>query len=128
MSRRDDPTPALWREDYGGVLRPAGEPVPAPDPPARHDGPTTSRAAARSMRTTAPTIHERVRRYIAERGPAGATRQEVAIALDLPINTATPRVRELIQAGAIRETDRTRPTTSGCQAAVLVASEVVGDG
>jgi len=129
MSRRTDPTPALWREDYGGVLRPAGEPVPAPDPPARHDGPVTSRAAARSMRTAAPTIRERVRRHIAGRGPAGSTCEAAAIALGLRMATASARIRELTQAGAIRPSGRTRPTTSGRAARVYVAAtEGVSDG
>jgi len=129
MSRRDDPTPALWREDYGGVLRPVGEPVPAPDPPARHDAPETSKAAARSARRTAPTLRERVRAYSVAAGPTGATCEATTIALGERTQSVSARINDLVRAGAIRPSGRTRRTTSGCKARVYVAAgEGVGDG
>lgn len=100
-----------------------------PDPPCRHDAKPTSREAARSMKQAAPPIRERVRRFILDRGRTGATAEEASIALGLRMSTASARFRELAQAQAIRDSGRTRPTTSGRAAVVwLAGDEGVGDG
>lgn len=92
-------------------------------PPASQRAPATSHQAAASMRQPAKALRPRVLAYFIRRGAAGATAEEMAEALDLPTQTATPRVRELLDAGLLRDSGRRRPTRSGRSARVLVAME-----
>jgi hypothetical protein len=88
----------------------------------------TSRLAALSVAETAPLQRSRVFEFIASKGEFGANRDEIAAALELPTQSVSPRVVELIRLGMIRETDRRRPTRSGRAAVVLVASSVSESG
>jgi hypothetical protein len=54
-------------------------------------------------------------------GERGATREEVEQATGFVGNTVRPRIVELTEAHLVREAGRTRPTTAGREAAVLVA-------
>lgn len=55
---------------------------------------------------------------------SGLTRDELIVALDMPPNVLTPRVRELLDGGWVREDpDRTRKTRSGSEAAVLFVTD-----
>jgi hypothetical protein len=55
----------------------------------------TSLAAAEGMREAAPSIRERIARYIQARGSYGATAEDVCLALDLNPSTVRPRLLEL---------------------------------
>jgi len=55
-------------------------------------------------------------------GDYGATRDELSRALGIKIQTVCARVDELMESGAIRKTERTRRTSSGKPATVLVVS------
>ncbi|MGP1346644.1 MAG: hypothetical protein ACTS3F_08260 [Phycisphaerales bacterium] len=91
------------------------------DPPARHDGPETSKAAAAAMREAAPKQRARVFAFIASRGEHGATDDEGERALDLPAQTYTPRRGELVKRGLIAWTGDKRPTERGRLARVWAA-------
>ena len=54
---------------------------------------------------------------------SGLTRDEIAAALDIPDSSTDARVGELRDAGFIEESDRTRPTRHGSQAAVLIVTQ-----
>lgn len=77
----------------------------------------TSKAAAREIATDAGTLRERVYAYLLS-CPDGATDQEIQNALGMDPNTQRPRRVELVRAGRVRKTERTRKTTSGRAAAV----------
>jgi hypothetical protein len=53
----------------------------------------------------------------------GATRDELAEWFGMSPNSVRPRVAELIEGGWVMETDRTRKTAMGNDAAVLVATD-----
>lgn len=78
----------------------------------------TSRAAAKAIAPKAPSLRERVFDCIAAQGSHGATDLEVQAALGMDPSTQRPRRIELVKAGRIRKTDRTRKTPAGRAAAV----------
>lgn len=85
---------------------------------------STSRAAALENYPRAGTQRERilneVHRCEHDRPFRGATRDELAVSLELPLATVCPRVWELIKGGWLRETDMHRETREGQAAVVLV--------
>ena len=87
------------------------------DPPAVRSS-STSRAAAESIQGKSPSLRECVYRSIASQAEHGATDLEVQAALDMDPSTQRPRRIELVKAGRIRKTERTRKTPSGRAAAV----------
>lgn len=93
------------------------------DPPPSVAGSATSHKAAESIRPKAAALRRQVFDYIATRGWAGATRQEIEAALGISGNTVRPRVVELVKAGMVIETNRSRKTSAGRLAAVLVTAE-----
>ena len=93
-----------------------------PNPP--HSGPPTSQAAAEAIRPNAATLRARVLRYIEARGERGATDEEIQNNLGMAGNTQRPRRKELQEAGLIRDSGRTRKTSSGREAVVWVAQEI----
>lgn len=84
-----------------------------------HSGSRTSRAAADSMRSRAPSIQERVYRYIALQGETGATEEEIEEALHLNGNTCRPRVWQLIRDERVEDSGALRKTRSGRHARVV---------
>ena len=84
-------------------------------------GSETSRQAAEAIRPSAPTLRELVERYIREQGTHGATDQELQRQLCVDANTERPRRGELVDAGKVRDSGRTRPTSSGRRATVWVS-------
>lgn len=89
----------------------------------------TSRAAARSIEAGRGTDKAAIWRYVHDQGEHGATCDEIEVALGLPHQTASARVREMVLAatddklrGLVRS-GRTRATRSGRQADVLLAWE-----
>ncbi len=94
---------------------------PPPDPP--HSGPETSRAAADAIKPHAGLLRERVYRFIAGRGPHGATDPEAAAVLGLQPDTARARRVELRDAGCLVDSGQRRMTPSGRAATVWVATD-----
>lgn len=84
---------------------------------APHNGTPTSRAAAESIEPHLGRLQSLVLAYIA-RHPDGVTDEEIARDLDLNPSCARPRRIELLRKGLIRDTGRTRPTSSGRAAAI----------
>lgn len=96
----------LWDKDWNPV------------PP--YSEPTTSRDAALSMIPSAETLRMAVLAYIDEQGPAGATDEEIQLALSMEGNTERPRRRELVQAGVVADSGARRKTSTGRAAKVWV--------
>lgn len=78
----------------------------------------TSRAAAASIERGRESLRARVYRCIAFMGSVGCTDEEGYLALDMNPNTYRPRRVELMEAGRIIDSGRTRPTRSRRQAVV----------
>lgn len=83
----------------------------------------TRAIAAASSLATGPSRRELVARYVASCGDTGATRDAIAEALDLPIQTVCPLVKAMERSGRLVSTSRTRKTRNGKPAAVLIAPE-----
>ena len=81
----------------------------------------TSREAAESMASIAPTIRQRVYQYILSQGHFGSTDDEIEVGLSMSHQTASARRRELEKCGAVYRTDERRPTRSGRRAGVYRA-------
>jgi uracil-DNA glycosylase family 4 len=109
--------------DVGAHLEPVGQVERQGSPPRvpYAKGSATSKAAAQAIAPHVENLAERVFRYVEQQGPLGATRDEVEVALDMIHQTASARVYDLVKAGRLVETERTRPTRSGTMAGVLVA-------
>lgn len=96
-------------------------------PPARRNAPAgTSKAAAARIASGAARLRVRFLDYITAQGDHGATDAETQAALGMLTQTQTPRRRELVQLGLVRDSGQRRPTPSGCPAAVWVAAEPGG--
>jgi hypothetical protein len=111
-----DPWPASQRILFGDLL-PTAETLRPPS-----NGTFTSDFAAESIAATAPLQRGRVLRFITDRGEHGATADEASRALDLPLQSATPRLWELRRMGMIRRSGAKRPTQSGRPAYVYIAT------
>lgn len=79
----------------------------------------TSRAAAASLKDWGP-LQKHVYYHIVGRGEYGATADEVTRALERPMSSITARIRELVLAGALIQTERTRLTQYGREAHIYV--------
>lgn len=86
-------------------------------PPAA-PGSQTSEAAAVRVTQRAPTMREHVRLYVVSRGQYGATRQEIADALGMRLQSVCGRVAELLERMQVVATARRRESRE-----VLVATE-----
>lgn len=80
----------------------------------------TSQEAAHSIREGAPTLRSRVLSLLRAR-PAGATDEEVQVALGMNPSTERPRRIELCEAGLVVDSGKRRPTASGRMATVWFA-------
>lgn len=85
-------------------------------------GSATSEAAAEAIKPKAGSQRARVYAFILGRGEYGATDEEIQAALGISESSVRPRRGELREAGLIHDSGRTRPTRSGGQATVWVAS------
>lgn len=100
-------------------LRQVGRPWPLPSA----SGSDTSADAATSMKGKAGAIRLEVLAFIRRRGDAGATADEVQVALSLTHQTGSARVSELANKfELIEDSGRRRKTRSGSKAAVYVAN------
>lgn len=79
----------------------------------------TSRQAALDNYPRSGKQRHRVLLAIARAGEYGRTREELAAELHLPDNSVRPRVRELIEGGWVRATERTRTTVTRSKSEVL---------
>jgi hypothetical protein len=91
----------------------------APAPAQAHS--PTSKAAARSIEPRTGTLRGFVLAYIRGAGMNGATDEEMQSALSMNPSTQRPRRIELVEAGFVYDSNRTRPTESGRNAVVWLA-------
>ncbi len=91
------------------------------DPPAQQHSPT-SVAAGEAIAPVAATLRAEVLAAIQAAGADGLTDEEVQTRLSLGGSTARPRRIELVESGLVTNSGRTRPTASGRQAVVWVAT------
>jgi predicted transcriptional regulator len=83
-------------------------------------GSDTSKAAAVSMEDSAPSMRQRVLRFIAANGASGTTDDAIESALGLRHQSASARRRELVLAGFIADSGRREKTRSGRSAVLWV--------
>lgn len=106
------------------ILEGARDPRPVDEqrrgPYQKHSA--TSRAAALHNAPKSGTQRQRVLAYLVDRGDHGATRQEIAAALNMSDDSVRPRVVELIEGGWALASQTTRRTRLGEEAEVLVAT------
>jgi hypothetical protein len=80
--------------------------------------------ARRSIAPLLSHLQREVLGLITARGPRGATDDEIAVALDLQLDTARARRCELRDAGAVVDSGLRRKTRTGRLATVWVAASV----
>lgn len=86
-------------------------------------GSATSEAAARAIEPIAGGLRARLLNYARECGTRGFTDEQAQAALGMDPSTERPRRVELQRMGLIRDSGTTRPTRSGRDATVWVATE-----
>lgn len=86
----------------------------------------TSREAAAAQPAKKAADRARIKAHVEAAGPDGATREEIALALDLLPQTCTPRCTELVDSGELVQLAAKRPTRSGVGAHVLVSPDQAG--
>lgn len=84
-------------------------------------GSATSRESAESMEPRSATLRRKVLDYL-RRCADGATDEEMQRWCNMPANTQRPRRVELVRAGLVVDSGRTRQTGSGRKAVVWVAT------
>ena len=99
--------------DFDAVRKPAGAPYQS------HS--ETSRAAAEAIASKAGTIRRVILDFLVGLGDHGATDEEIQTGLVMGANTQRPRRVELVRAGLVVDSGKTRPTLSGKAAVVWVA-------
>lgn len=87
----------------------------------RNDHPATAHEAAASVATVGGAQRRRVLEHLQALGAGGATDEEMQIVLGLNPSAQRPRRVELVDAGLVRDSGRTRKTTSGRNAIVWEA-------
>lgn len=92
----------------------------APEPPCQRHS-TTFREAAEAIGPQAGTLRAQVLTWLRNRGPDGATDEEMQDGLGMNPSTQRPRRVELVQGKHVVDSGRTRKTRSGRQAVVWVA-------
>lgn len=85
-------------------------------------GVDTSKAAAQSVRKTAPAMRAKVLAYIKSQGGNGSTTDQAEVALGMSHQTCSARVHELAKLGAIEDSGVRRKTRSGRTARVYVVT------
>lgn len=83
-------------------------------------GSCTSQQASQVIQPSAGVLRVQVAQYIAQTGGAGATDDEVQVALDMNPSTERPRRVELVELGQVKDSGLRRQTRSGRQAVVWV--------
>lgn len=91
---------------------------PMPETAPYVPGSDTSAAAAESIEPLLGRLAADVRAHVRAQGARGATCDEIEEGLGLRHQTASARVRELAQAGLLKDSGERRATRSGRKAAV----------
>lgn len=91
-------------------------------PPPFKRNSDTSIAAAKEVRPRAPGYRAIILGYLKGRGATGATAEEISDALQIRLQTVTPRIVELREQRSVVASGFTRPTKSMRQAVVWVAA------
>ena len=91
------------------------------DPPAQRHS-ETSLGAAEAIRPSAASLRMKVLGFIVARGGDGATDPEIQAALRMEGSTQRPRRIELVDAGLVKDSGRTRKSASGRACVVWVAA------
>jgi predicted transcriptional regulator len=92
-------------------------------PGVPHNGTPTSIMAAEVARFKAGSVALKVLTLIRQKGPRGATADEVLVEMSLDHQTGSARVSGLAKSGLILPSGEKRPTRRGCQAAVYVTPD-----
>lgn len=95
-----------------------GHPIEAEPPAQRHS--VTSVAAAEAIKPKLNDLHNRLLIAFTTVGQDGLTDEEGIAIVGITANTYRPRRIELVQAGLVRDSGKTRQTQSGRRAVVLV--------
>lgn len=82
-------------------------------PPIRSKATDTRNAARRGVASRSTSIRQRVLAFLRDRGPRGATDEEIREALDLGESTARPRRRELVAKGDVFDSGDRRKSSKG---------------
>jgi hypothetical protein len=90
------------------------------DPPANASH--GSRAAATHARQAAPRQRDLVMAFVRSRGEHGATNDEIADGLRLPIQSVCARANELAAVDQIHDSGQERPTNTGRPGRVWIAT------
>jgi predicted transcriptional regulator len=88
-----------------------------------YSNPTTSKDAAKSMEPKASALRIRILSELQVRASFGATCDELEQAMSLSHQTASARLREMVLAGSIVDSEQKRRTRSGRGAIVWYAKE-----
>lgn len=86
----------------------------------KHGGDGESSEAHASIIGAKQRQWSRILDYVRSRGMDGATLEEIAIGLEMRMQSASARRSELLASGQLKKTDRVRKTTSGRAARVVV--------
>ena len=86
--------------------------------------PTSDEAAAR-IATHAQRQRDIIYSYVIDQYMLGSTAQEASIALDMPIQTVTPRLLEIRKDGLLVDSGEKRMTTSNRRAIVWIDSRYI---
>ena len=93
-----------------------------PLPTLPHNGSSTSKLAARSMRSLAGAQQQRVLECLQQADNAGLADEEIQTALNLSGNSERPRRASLVALGLVRNSGLMRKTNSGHAAVVWVVA------
>lgn len=107
---------------YPADVAPHGETLPLFKAFRSRQSATSADAAAVAGKRR-ETIAARVLELLANRGPSGATDEEIRHALELGESTARPRRHELVAAGHVVDSGQKRRSTKGCLMIVWVLPE-----
>ncbi|MDV6030380.1 MAG: hypothetical protein F9B45_09790 [Phycisphaera sp. RhM] len=86
----------------------------------------TRAAASAAAMPKAPSRQEQVLTFLRSRGPTGATRHEIADAMNWPLSSVCGPALAILRDGLAVENGERRQTQFGSQAAVIIAAEVAG--
>jgi len=79
-----------------------------PEAAGAAQGSATSAQSAQALSGKLGELQERVLQVIQKAGDNGATDEEIEVSLEMARHTVTPRRRELVLGGRVRDTGRTR--------------------
>lgn len=108
-------SPSANESNLSGEGSRAGKPLPDITR-NKHQGNAQSEAANVRVHPSKSELKTKIINFIRER--VGSTTEEVSVSLNLRYTTASGRISELRRDGALEDSGKTRPTSSGCAATV----------